>query len=42
MNLRTNPTWSQRVVHWEVLTEAVVGAAVVPQASKKSKRGGGN
>ena len=42
MNLRTNPTRSQRVAHWEALAEAVVGAAVAPKASKKSKRGGGN
>ena len=42
MNLRTNPTRSQRNAHWEALAEAVVGAAVAPKASKKSKRGGGN
>ena len=42
MNLRTNPTRSQRNAHWETLAEAVVGAAVAPKASKKSKRGGGN
>ena len=42
MNLRTNPTRSQRNAHWEALVEAVVGAAVAPKASKKSKRGGGN
>ena len=42
MNLRTNPTCSQRNAHWEALAEAVVGAAVAPKASKKSKRGGGN
>ena len=40
MNLRTNPTPSQRNAHWEALAEAVVGAAVAPR-SKKSKRRGG-
>ena len=41
MNLRTNPTRSQRNAHWDILVEAVVGAAVALKASKKSKRRGG-